>query len=239
VPKSRDDRVILYFHGGGYAFGSFRSHRSMGVELALRTNARVLLPNYRLAPEHACPAAIDDAVAIYLDLVARGTDPRQICVGGDSAGGGLTLALLHALRDGGHPLPASAMLLSPWTDLGVTGASAWTHDDDYLPTGQPLYDWAAMYVGDLSRGDPRVSPLFGDMAGLPPILLLIGGAEVFLDDGTRLAQKLTAAGVDVRTVIEPGEVHVYPMLPGFTPAADRGLEQMATFVEETVVKQLA
>lgn len=240
LPRPPGDRVILYLHGGGYAFGSVDSHRSLLANLARTTQARVLALDYRLAPEHPCPAAIDDVKAAYAWLLEQGVSPGSLHVMGDSAGGGLTLTALMALRDEGMPLPAGMALLSPWTDLEVTGPSVlrFAHDD-YLGTKDSLYAFASHYVGSLSRRDPRVSPLYGDLAGLPPMLVLAGGVEVLLDDSVRLAERAREAGVDVRLHVEPDEVHVYPTFVDLTPPARDGLARIAAFVAETASSRAA
>ncbi|MCB9682740.1 MAG: alpha/beta hydrolase [Alphaproteobacteria bacterium] len=231
VPEQPTDRVILYLHGGGYSFGSVASHRALVRRLARVTRARVLSLEYRLAPEHPCPAAIDDALTAWRWLRDRGIAADRIHLAGDSAGGGLSLATLLALRDADQPLPAGAVLLSPWTDLTVSGDSTLLYaDDDYLGTQERLYDFAAHYAGKLSRSDTRVSPLFADLHGLPPLLVLAGGVEVILDDSVRLADRARNAGVTVDLHVEPGEVHVYPVFAELTPTAKPALERIASFV---------
>jgi acetyl esterase/lipase len=223
--------TIVYLHGGGYAFGSVDSHASLIAKLAQSTGARVLAPLYRLAPEHPCPAAIDDVVAVWRALLAGGLAPHRALIGGDSAGGGLTVAAMVAIRDAGLPLPAGAFLLSPWTDLGMTQAHShafWR--DDYLGTQAGLREFAKHYLHALAEDDPRASPLYADLRGLPPLLILAGGAEILLDDSTRLAERATAAGVEVELVVEPGEVHVSPLFDRLSTPAKRGWEQITAFV---------
>lgn len=235
IPPGHGDRVILYLHGGGYAFGSSRSHRTIAAELALSTGARVLSLDYRLAPEHPCPAAIEDGVAGWRWLLEQGVDPGRAWIGGDSAGGGLTLTTLLALREAGGPMPAGGVLLSPWTDLDVTGESAQVERGvDYLPGGRGLWEWAEHYAAGMDRKDPRLSPLYADLSELPPLIVFVGDAEVLLDDGLRLAERAREAGVDVELIVEPGEVHVYPMFSTLTPAAGRAYASIHGFVERTV-----
>jgi acetyl esterase/lipase len=185
MPNSAPDRVVLYLHGGGYIMGSPRTHRELAARIAREAAARVLLLDYRLAPEHPFPAAVDDATAAYRWLRGRGLDARSIAVAGDSAGGGLTLATLLALRDAGESLPACAVCLSPWTDLEATGASAQPGGaDDPMVGLAGLHDSGRLYAGERTR-DPLASPLHGDFTGLPPRLLQVGTRELLLDDSTR------------------------------------------------------
>ena len=198
IRDTRSDRVFLYLHGGGYFIGSCQSHRGFVSHIAKACRCRVLLPEYRLAPEHPFPAGLLDARAAYRFLLAQGYSPDCIIVGGESSGGGLTLALLQTLRDEGMPMPAGAVLLSPWTDLLGTGDSLHTRarQDPWLrPAGIPLL--ANRYRGTAATNHPLVSPLFGDLSGLPPMLIHAGNDEILLDDSTRLESKARSAGVDV------------------------------------------
>ena len=197
VPQSRADRVILYLHGGGYMIGSNRAYREYGGRLARAAQARVCVLNYRLAPEHPFPAAVDDAVMAYQWLLNDGVRPNQIVIAGDSAGGGLTLATLFRLRDAALALPAGAALLSPWVDLEGTGASSAPGAvDDPLVSQEALQNMSAAYAArDLRH--PLASPLHGDFAGLPPLLIQVGTREILLDDAVRTADKARAAGVEM------------------------------------------
>ena len=231
VPPRPSDRFILYLHGGGYVFGSPRSHMPLLAPLARAARSRVIALDYRLAPEHPCPAAIDDVVAAYRGLLERGVDPQRVVFMGDSAGGGLVLTSLLALRDADLPLPARAALLSPWTDLTVSGETPHTaHEHDYLGDGARLRDFASHYAGGLDSRDPRLSPLFApDLSGLPPMLVLAGGVESILDDSTRLADRLRDARVPVDLHVEPYEVHVYPMFSATSRRARDGVRRLAAW----------
>lgn len=221
-----DSPVWLYLHGGGYEVCSPRTHRSLTRPLARLIRGRLVAPDYRLAPEHPCPAAIEDAVAAYRALLDQGIDPSRIAIGGDSAGGGLTVATLCALRDAGEPLPATAVLLSPWVDLARVPEPA---PLDYLqPTLHP--GPALGYAGDLPLDDPRVSPIHADLSGLPPTLILAGGAELLLPDSLELTERMRAAGVEVELDVEPDEIHVYPLFGPVNPRARTANRRMAAWV---------
>lgn len=229
--RSDPHRVVLHLHGGAYILGSPRTHRGLGATLARTAHARVLLPDYRLAPEHPFPAALDDAVATYRWLVhERGVDPDRVAVSGDSAGGGLALALLVRLRDEGEPLPACYVGLSPWTDLAGTGASMRDNAglDPWLrPELSPL---AAMaYAGDRSLDDPLVSPLYADLAGLPPMLVHAGDHEILLDDARRTVVRAREAGVPADLGVFPGLWHVFQAFPGI-PESRWSLREIGAFI---------
>ncbi len=229
-PKNPTPHVLVYLHGGGYVVGSPKSHRPLLGALARGTRARVLAVDYRLAPEHPCPAAIDDAVAAVAAVYASGVKPEHVRIAGDSAGGGLTVATLVALRDRGLPLPKVAALLSPWTDLAVSGEEPPLAHLDYLPGGERLATFGRHYAGTLPMDDPRASPLFANLVGLPPLLILAGGAERILPDSTRLAEAAVAAGVSVTLHVEPGDVHVYPMFHRLSPGGRDGIRRLAAFL---------
>ncbi len=233
LPNSANRRVVLYLHGGGYFMGSRRSHRELATRIAREAAARVLVLEYRLAPEHPFPAAVDDATAAYRWLRKRGVAASSIAIAGDSAGGGLTLATLLALRDAGDALPASAVCLSPWTDLEATGASAQPGGaDDPMVQVAALRDMGRMYAGDSVR-NPLAAPLYGNFKGLPPLLIQVGTREILLDDSTRVADIARAAGVTVRLEIEEGAPHVYQAIPGL-PETTAALKRIGTFVRERV-----
>ena len=222
------DRVMLYFHGGGYVMGSARSHRAIVAKFVLQSGLPALIFDYRLAPEHPFPAALDDAVAAYRWLLDEGYAPSQIAFAGDSAGGGLALATLLAVRDGGLPLPAAAAVMSPWTDLKSTGGS-YSRRDPLAPDGS----WAvysAYYAGDEDPGNPLISPLYGDLAGLPPLLIYVGDDEAMLDDAVGFADKARAAGVDVRLHVGRGMVHCYPAMAPMFPEATAALNDICAFL---------
>jgi len=231
-----DGPVVVYVHGGGYCIGSLDSHRSMLTHLASAVAGRVLAVDYRLAPEHPFPAALDDACAAYRWVVAGGADPAQVVIAGDSAGGGLTLATLVALRDAGDPLPAAGVCLSPWADLTQSGATMSEKADvDPMVHAEDLARWAAAYAGsDHDPGSSGLSPLFADLSGLPPLLVEVGTAEVLLDDARRLAERARAAGVDVTLFEGEDLIHVWHFFAGAVPEADEGIDRIARFIGERV-----
>lgn len=226
------DARLLYLHGGGYIVGSFASHRGLVGHLAAACRLRTLMPEYRLAPENPFPAALDDALAVYRRLLDEGVAPHRLVLGGESAGGGLTLATLFALRDRGLPLPAAAFALSPWTDLAGTGDSlrSRARQDPWLdPQGVPTT--AAYYAGDDSLTNPLISPLYGDFAGLPPLLIHAGDYEILLDDSVRVAAKARAAGVDVTLRVWDGMWHVFQSLAARVPEARQSVEEIGAWVQ--------
>src|SRR5207302_1943930 len=209
-PNAADDRVILYLHGGGYVMGSINTHRAMVARISRAAKARALALDYRLAPEHPFPAAVEDATAAYRWLLAQGYKPNKIVISGDSAGGGLTLATLLALRDANTPMLAAAVPISAWSDMEGTGASVKTRAaQDPMVGFASLSNMAKNYVGNGDPKNPLASPLHGDYRGLPPMLLQVGDAEILLDDSTRVAEKAKAAGVKVELEVWPEMVHVW------------------------------
>ena len=222
TPGVRKDRGTLYLHGGGYVMGSLNTHHELMGRFARSTHAQVLGLDYRLAPEHPYPAAVEDAVSAYLWILEQGIAPERVVIAGDSAGGGLTLAMLLVLRARKLPMPAGAVLFSPWTDLTSSGASVRTRADaDPMIGPEVLQPMAAHYVGNQSSNTPGISPLFGDLDGLPPLLIQVGDAEVLLDDSTRLHERAQAAGVNSTLHVFPEAFHVFqavPMLPESTAA---------------------
>jgi epsilon-lactone hydrolase len=231
-------RTILYFHGGGYYFCSPRTHRAITYGLATRADADVFSLDYRLAPEHPFPAALDDALAAYRRLLADGVRADSLVFAGDSAGGGLALATLVALRDAGDKLPAGALLYSPWTDLAMTGASIRENDGrDPMFCGDVFGRVAALYLGDggeanVARAtDPYVSPLYADFHGLPPLFMLAGSTETLLDDTRRVAQRARDAGVQTECEIARGLPHIWPIYAPFMPEARRSLDDSARFIK--------
>jgi acetyl esterase/lipase len=231
------DGVVLYLHGGGYCMGSVGTHRGLAARLAAASRARVLNLDYRLAPEHPHPAAVDDAVAAYRWL--RGTGVEQVVVGGDSAGGGLTIATLLALRDAGDPLPAAGFCLSPWVDLECAGETMTTKADvDPMCTKEGLTDMAAAYAGDRDLRAPLLSPVHADLRGLPPLLIQVGTAEVLLDDAVRLAERARAAGVDVRLEAWDDLIHVFQAFAPMVPEALEAIEGIGAFVQQRLGTQV-
>jgi len=207
-----DAATILYFHGGGYLAGSPATHRRFVANLTWAVGGTAIVPDYRLAPTHPFPAAVDDGVAVYRALLASGTDPNRIIVAGDSAGGGLTLATMLRLRDEGDPLPSGAIVFSPYTDLEHTGNSIYRNiATDYLPILHPIRPLHE-YLGDHDPRDPYASPMYGDYARIPPLLIFAGGREMILDDSIRLAAKAEADGCAVTLHVADDMYHVWPAL---------------------------
>jgi acetyl esterase/lipase len=225
-------RHILYIHGGAYVLGSPRSHIGMCARLAKRAAATVTVIDYRLAPEHVYPAAIDDCVAAYRAIIAE-VDPSLVTIAGDSAGGGATLATVGALKAAGDPMPGAVYVLSPWTDLTGSGESVVTRaQHDPMFDGEGLPEAAMIYAGDTPLDDPGVSPLFADPTGSPPTLIQTGMDEILLSDSTRLAERYEAAGVEVRLDLREHLWHVYPILAGYMPEATDALVRAAVFIRE-------
>src|SRR5499426_150991 len=230
-PGARADAVVLYFHGGGYAIGSPRSHRHLAAAIARAAGTRALLLDYRLAPEHPFPAALEDAVAAYQWLLAQGIASERVVVAGDSAGGGLTLATLLVLRDRGLPRPAAAVCISPWVDLTNSGESYVTKADvDPIVTRDGIEGMTQAYVGGGDRKAPLISPLYADLRDLPPLLVQVGSDEVLLDDARGLGQRAKAAGVDVTVEEWPSMVHVWHWFLPMLDEAQRAIDVIGRFV---------
>ena len=205
-----DTRVLLYFHGGGYAAGSISTHRAQVSQMVMHSGIKTLLIEYRLAPEHKYPAPIEDAVLAYDWLLSKGYLPERIAFGGDSAGGGLTVATLLYLRDNNKPLPKCAICLSPWLDLTLSGESQVTKEQaEPMLVKEAFPLWVNNYLADADPRSPYASPLFADLQGLPPIYIQVGTDELLLDDSTRFAQKAKEAGVAVTIDIYEGYFHVF------------------------------
>ncbi len=232
APRSWSDErtTMLYLHGGGYVVCGPRTHRDLIARVALATGARCVAPVYRLAPEHPFPAAVDDAVAAYCALLAEGVRPERLIVGGDSAGGGLTLAMMLRLRDAGMPLPSRAVLLSPWVDLTCTGASIDANRGLDFLAREPLEFYAAAYLGDTPGTDPLASPLHAPLAGLPPLLLLTGSAESFHSEALALVDRAREAGVDVQVHVGDGMIHVWPAFASLFPEARAAFDVISAYV---------
>ncbi len=233
APGSDPGRAVLYLHGGGYMMGSIATHRQLCGWIAKAAEARVLSVDYRLAPEHPCPAAVDDAVAAYDWLRSQGVEPEGIVIAGDSAGGGLTAATLLALRDQGKPLPAAGVMLSPWTDLAATGESLTSRSaiDPMIGGAAALGGMTTAYLGTGDARDPLASPLYGDLAGLPPLLIQVGTEEVLFDDSTRFDAKARSAGVDVTFEPWNGQVHVFQTFAFMVPEAKEAIAHIGDFVK--------
>lgn len=230
VPESEPDRAVLYLHGGGYVVGSVLSHRELAARIARAAKARVMVLDYRMAPEAPYPAAVDDAIGAYRHLLDEGFAPARVTLAGDSAGGGLTLATLVALRDRGVPLPAAGVVMSPWTDLTLSGETITSKVEE-----EPILDvhtlrlWAGLYAGDSDPADPLISPLNADLSGLPPLLVQVGTAEVLLSDAERLGDKVQAAGGAVEYQPEPELFHCYQLFPLY-PEAQQSVDRIGQFV---------
>ena len=227
--------VILYLHGGAYALGSINVHREFIARLALATKMRCLAINYRLAPEHPFPAALEDATAAYHWLLTQGVDPSQIIIAGDSAGGGLALVTMVTLRDAGEQLPAGAVCISPWTDLSLTGASIEQKsklDPILNPTSLDMY--AKYYAGEYELTSPLISPLYADLQELPPLLIQVGADEILVDDAIRLTEKARDASVDVTLEIWDEMFHIFQLIP-FLPETKKAIGSIAEFVSQNLI----
>jgi epsilon-lactone hydrolase len=239
VPGSDPSRVLMFFHGGGYCSGSLVSHRRMVTEAGRAAKIRTLAVDYQLAPEHPFPAAFDDALSAWHFLRAQGISARHIAVGGDSAGGGLTIALMNRLRDLDEELPGCAWLCSPWTDLTMSGSTLTSKDTvDPLIHKAYLEELAAAYApAGLDRKDPRISPLFSDLKGLPPALIQVGSAETLLADATRFAAAAGAADVAVTLEIWPHMTHAWHMWNAHLNAGRRALAHAGAFIKHRLYQQ--
>ena len=232
APGSDASRVLLFFHGGGYCSGSIASHRRMVTEAGRAAGLRTLAVGYRLAPEHPFPAAFDDALTAWRCLRKHAVAAAHVAVGGDSAGGGLTVALLARLRDAGEELPGCAWLVSPWTDLTMSGPTLMTKDavDPIIHKGY-LGELADAYLpAGMDRRDPRVSALYADLRGLPPMLIQVGSAETLLDDSTRFAAAAGAADVAVTLEVWPHMIHAWHLWNAQLDAGRRALASAGAFI---------
>jgi epsilon-lactone hydrolase len=228
-------QVLLYLHGGGYVIGNPTAYRPMGSEFASRLKTRVLIPDYRLAPENPFPAALDDALKVYRWLLDQKIAPKSIVLAGDSCGGGLTVATLVAIRDAGLPLPAGAAVISPWADLEVNSDSFVSKaKEDPLIEAEGLRGMAAAYLGSTSPRNPSASPIYANLAGLPPLLIQVGSAEILLDDATRLAARAGAAGVKVRLDIWPDMFHVWHVSASMLDEGREALDDAAGFLKSVL-----
>jgi acetyl esterase/lipase len=238
VAGSDASRVLLFFHGGGYCSGSIRSHRRMVTEAGRAAHMRTLAIGYRLAPEHPYPAAHEDAMAAWRFLRRQGIAAENIAVGGDSAGGNLTITLVNRLRAAGEALPACAWLISPWTDLTMSGATLDTKDAvDPLIHKAYLEELADAYAASADRKDPLISPLFADLHGFPPTLIQVGSAETLLADATRFAAAAGAADVDVTLEIWPHMIHAWPLWNAKLEDGRRALVSAGKFIRARERKQ--
>ncbi|RYX91446.1 MAG: alpha/beta hydrolase [Comamonadaceae bacterium] len=234
APGADTSKTVIYFHGGGFQVGSLVSHRELMACISAETGCRVLGVGYRLAPEHRYPAALDDARASYEWLLNQGVDARDIALAGDSAGGGLALALLVFLRDAGQPLPVAAALLSAWTDLTASGASYETRAaSDPIHQRPMIQAMARNYLGkDGDAKHPYASPQFASLANLPPLLAQVGDRETVLSDTTDFIDKARTAGVDARAEVWPGMIHVFQQFPRELPQAREALQSIGAFLRQ-------
>jgi len=233
VPSGcEESSVLLYLHGGAYIMGSSRTHRAMVSYIAKEAGMRALLPNYRLAPEYPFPAGLDDCVAVYRALLDGGTPPERIAIAGDSAGGGMTMAVLLSLRDAGIPVPAAGCLLSPWLDLAAAGESIHSRADKdpwFNPHDMPII--VAYYCREKQVRLPLVSPVYADVHGMPPLLVQVGDHEILLSDSTRMVDKINAAGGQATLQVWPDMWHVFQYFIGKMPESMRAIEDLGAFLK--------
>ena len=228
--------VVLYLHGGGYVMGSLATHRKLAGDVSRAAGARVLLLDYRLAPEAPYPAAVDDAVAAYQWLLAAGIQPTALAVAGDSAGGGLTIATLLAMRDRGLPMPGAGVAISPWADLTMEAASIeGLAERDPVVRGGDLKRYRDWYLDGTDPRHPGASPAHADLTGLPPLLVHVGEAEVLLDDAVLLAESGRRDGVDVTLEAWPDMVHVWHVFAGRVPESTAAVDRIGAFLRARLV----
>ena len=233
VPENTlKNKLIFFVHGGGYVSGSCSDHRTLVSKIALNTGVTTLLYEYGLAPENPFPAALDDSLNIYKTVLEKGYKSEDIVIMGESAGGGLCLALLLLLRDKSMPLPSAAVAISPWTDLSCSGETYRTKNKVSLA---PLNSWNVFshyYVAGSNVYDPYISPLFGDLKGLPPLFINAGNSDELFDDGKKFADKAKQAGVDVFFREGEGMIHCYPMMAPFFPEATEAMNEIVEFIQQ-------
>jgi acetyl esterase/lipase len=235
APGCDPDRAVLYLHGGGYVIGSLNTHRRLAYDISAACGARVLLIDYRLAPEHPFPAAVDDATTAWRWLLQQGLKPSRLAIAGDSAGGGLTIATLVNLRDQKLPLPACAVAISPWVDLEVVGSSMTSRAaQDPMVQKPGIQFMASLYLNGKDAKSPLAAPLHADVKGLPPVLVQVGSAETLLDDAMRIAEKLHTAGVEVKLSVWPNQVHVFPFFAPILSEGRDGCIEIGTYIRSKV-----
>jgi acetyl esterase/lipase len=236
-PGARDDALLLYLHGGAYCMGSITSYRHYVASFARIAGLRTVHIDYRLAPEHPFPAAVEDATAVFRALAANAMLPERIVIAGDSAGGGLALSTLIALRDAGDVLPRAAAVISPWTDLTCSGAS-WTENQakDPVIDGTHAIDNARWYLPHGPLDDGRASPLFADLRGLPPLLVHVGTEEVMIDDSTKFVERARSHGVDAEIEVCEGMVHVWHYYAQWIPEAREAIARIGKFFERRLAR---
>lgn len=237
MPRVPQDRVFLLLHGGGYNAGSPRTHRKLAANLSRAVHMRVLTPEYRLAPEHPFPAGVKDALQVYKWLLGQGIAEDNIVVGGDSAGGGLALSMLLALREAGAKLPRAAILLAPWTDLTCSSPSYRAlRKFDPIITPENLREAGRWYAGERDPADPMLSPLFADLGGLPPMLIHVASDEVMLDDSRLFAARARQAGVDVTLRVFDGLWHVFHTGGMEIPESRQAIDEIGSYLRSLQVE---
>ncbi len=235
APGASEDRVLFYLHGGGYVIGSMRTHREMLSRMSRVSGARVLGLEYRMAPENPFPIAVEDSVAGYRWLLSKGTDPKKIVIGGDSAGGGLVLAALVALRYLGEPMPAAGVCISAWTDMEATGESFITNaESDPSVSRERIFRIARIYMGNKDPRAPLASPIHADLHGLPPLILQVGSIETLLDDSIVFAERAKAVGVDVTVEVWDDMPHVWHHYSQILPEGQQAIDRIGEFVREHI-----
>lgn len=233
--QANNSQVILYLHGGGYAVGSIAGYKMLCGQMAHALQTDLLIPAYRLAPEYPFPAALEDAQSVYHWLLERGYRAKNIVIAGDSAGGGLSLATVLALRESGTPLPAAVVCLSPWADLALQGETHTTKAEaEAMLTTEGLREWASFYAGSEALNHPFISPVQADFHGFPPLLIQVGSEEILLDDARRLADKARAAGVEVSLQVWDGLWHVWHALGDLIPETGQALAEIDQFIRPRV-----
>ncbi|MHA2009457.1 MAG: alpha/beta hydrolase [Promethearchaeota archaeon] len=240
TPGAAEESVVLYLHGGGYVLGSIKSHKEFGSRISRASNSRVLLLDYRRAPESPYPAALEDAVAAYKWLIENeGINPKNIIIGGESAGGGLTIATLLKLRDTGITLPAAAIVLSPFADLDITGETIRSKaKEDPLVNASDLFFDSSLYVGEDDPKNPYISPVYADLKGLPPMIIQVGSSEILLSDSIRIAEKAKTAGVDVILDIWEDMIHMFQLFASFAPEGQEAIEKLGKFIQKHLKKEV-
>ena len=233
TPQVSTKRVILYFHGGGYVAGSAQCYRDLTWRLGKAADADVAAVDYRLAPEHPCPAAIDDAEAAYRHLLENGYAPKTITVAGDSAGGGLAMALLLRLKAVNLPQPAAAIGLSPWVDLRLNSdALKRFKNTDVILNADDMVGIASHYLQGLDAASPDASPIMGDLSGLCPVMVHVGSKEILLDDATRLCSRINDAGGDAQLKIWHNQPHIFQLFSNVLPEGDQSIAELGQFVRQ-------
>ena len=235
APGAPEDRVLLYLHGGGYVIGSVRTHRAMISRISRAGGIRALGLDYRLAPEYTFPAPVEDTISAYRWLLSRGISPRKIVIGGDSAGGGLVVAAMIALRYLGEPMPAAGVCISAWTDMEATGES-YTNNAEVDPnvSKERILGIARVYMGDKDHRAPLASPIHADLHGLPPLLVQVGSIETLLDDSTVLVERAKAAGVDAKLEVWDDMPHVWPQYAHILPEAQQAIDHIGEFIKKHI-----